>query len=199
MSKYSLSRALLEAAKDGSVDRVEILLDRGAEIDADGNKLDCEGGTALMWAIRMGAMDVVTLLLDRGADIHAQNEGALRCAVEWTNFDAINRLIGRGALIERVDIKDLENTIDHDYENDLSRLLVIFPHIQPKALLGFTIWYNSLNCASVLFSLGARPNLKQRLTMTEEMREIFSVHQQKNRLMKKQSVMAICTTIEPGL
>lgn len=56
------TEALVDAARNGNVDAVTLLLDEGADI----NGRTGGGGTALFFALRHP--DVVKLLLDRGAD-----------------------------------------------------------------------------------------------------------------------------------
>ncbi len=57
------------AAAVNCVDAIELLLARGANINA----ADGEGMTALMYAARMGFSGLVQLLLDRGADLDRMN------------------------------------------------------------------------------------------------------------------------------
>ncbi|KKZ68567.1 hypothetical protein EMCG_01016 [[Emmonsia] crescens] len=56
------------AAYFGRIDLVELLLDRGADINA-------AGGAALRAASCLGFEDIVELLIDRGADVNAVNPG----------------------------------------------------------------------------------------------------------------------------
>ncbi|KAA0170630.1 hypothetical protein FNF28_01392 [Cafeteria roenbergensis] len=57
--------ALIVAAEHGHKDTVELLLDRGADLEAT----DDDGSTALVFAASGGHKDTVELLLDRGADL----------------------------------------------------------------------------------------------------------------------------------
>ncbi|OWZ13574.1 hypothetical protein PHMEG_00013080 [Phytophthora megakarya] len=59
--------ALHEAARNGMVDVVSLLLDRGADMNASDNYC----WTVLHVAAKSGSVDVVSLLLDRGADMNA--------------------------------------------------------------------------------------------------------------------------------
>ncbi|KAA0145905.1 hypothetical protein FNF29_08348 [Cafeteria roenbergensis] len=61
--------AVIKAAIAGHKDTMELLLDRGADLDAK----DHSGNTALLVAADRGHKDTVELLLDRGADLEAKN------------------------------------------------------------------------------------------------------------------------------
>ncbi|KAA0145852.1 hypothetical protein FNF31_07940 [Cafeteria roenbergensis] len=69
--------ALVRAACGGHKDTVELLLDRGANLEAK----DFFDGTALVQAARGGHKDTVELLLDRGANLEAN--GLVSAAVVW--------------------------------------------------------------------------------------------------------------------
>ena len=61
--------ALIEASVNGHANIVSLLLDSGADVNANIN-----GTTALMWASINGCEANVKLLLDRGADVNAIDE-----------------------------------------------------------------------------------------------------------------------------
>ena len=91
---------LFRACSDGDVDRVRILLDHGANVNAR----EEEGETPLMYAAVQDKTDVMQLLLDRGADINAASingETALMRAVGVKRYDASDLLLQRGADIEK--------------------------------------------------------------------------------------------------
>ncbi len=60
--------ALMTAVRNGKIDAIALLLDRGAVLDARDPEFE---QTALMMAVREGYPDVVALLIERGADIDA--------------------------------------------------------------------------------------------------------------------------------
>ncbi|MEI7532949.1 MAG: ankyrin repeat domain-containing protein [Verrucomicrobiae bacterium] len=57
---------LIEAAKAGTLSKVQSALDNGANV----NGTDLKGITALMYAGIKGHWDIVKLLLDKGADVN---------------------------------------------------------------------------------------------------------------------------------
>jgi ankyrin repeat protein len=62
---------LMLAAKNGHVDAVKLLLDRGAQVNARNPEMpdSKRGMTALMLAAQQGHDEVVRMLLERGADV----------------------------------------------------------------------------------------------------------------------------------
>ena len=68
------STALHWAASNGNMNIVEILLDRGIDI----NSKDTYGNTALHYAAMNGKMNIVEILVDRGIDINSKNN------IGWT-------------------------------------------------------------------------------------------------------------------
>ncbi|KAA0153563.1 hypothetical protein FNF29_02952 [Cafeteria roenbergensis] len=90
------STALVLAAERGHKDTVELLLDRGADIEVK----DRYGSTALVLAAERGHKDTVELLLDRGADIEVKDRygsTALMFAAECGHKDTVELLLDRGA------------------------------------------------------------------------------------------------------
>jgi ankyrin repeat protein len=76
---------LKQAAELGHVDIVALLLDRGADIEAE----DDLGQRPLQCAARFGQTEVVRLLLDRGADLNA---------VDWSGQTALSNAAIEGHL-----------------------------------------------------------------------------------------------------
>ena len=70
-----LNQKLIDAANNGNINEVALLLDRGADIHAEKDE-------ALRLAAYNGHTETVALLLDRGADIHAEKDEALRWATK---------------------------------------------------------------------------------------------------------------------
>ena len=64
-----LNSELRDASRDGDIDRVMSLIDRGADIHSRGNY----GETSLHYACDSGQTAVASLLLERGADIRSRD------------------------------------------------------------------------------------------------------------------------------
>jgi uncharacterized protein len=89
--------ALMLAAAKGHTETVDLLLDRGASIEA---KSAVDGRTALMLAAAKGHTETVGMLLDRGASIEATcNDGgtALIISAENGHIPVVFMLLDRGA------------------------------------------------------------------------------------------------------
>ena len=107
--------ALLLAAETGHLSIVELLLNRGADIDAT----DEQGRTALFLATERGHVDIVSLLLEKGCDtevtddLHGQTP-LLRCASSgYTDMCAV--LLDHGA---DPFYQDMEGRTAHDLALD---------------------------------------------------------------------------------
>ncbi|GAB1312302.1 Ankyrin repeat-containing domain protein [Madurella fahalii] len=91
--RYSWERA---AASEGYNDIVEILLEKGADVNAQGGYY----GTALQAAASEGDNDIVEILLEKGADVNAQGGEygtALQAAAFGGDNDIVERLLEKGA------------------------------------------------------------------------------------------------------
>lgn len=87
---------LLLAVQKKNLEMASLLLDHGADVDAQGHK----GATALIIAVNLDRRDMVGLLLSKGADINAQMDDgktALMWAVLHRNKDMVSLLISLGA------------------------------------------------------------------------------------------------------
>ena len=86
----------------GYRDVAELLIDRGAEVNATND----DDWTALTIAAIDGHRDVVELLIDRGADVNAtdgQGQTALMFAANKGHRDVVELLIDRGADVNVTD------------------------------------------------------------------------------------------------
>jgi ankyrin repeat protein len=87
---------LVLAARDGHIDTVKALLDKGADVNAKADK----GFTALQAAAASGHTEIVRLLLARGADVNAVGffgSNPLRIAAWNGHFDTVRTLLAQGA------------------------------------------------------------------------------------------------------
>jgi ankyrin repeat protein len=98
-----LPKSLTTDAQIDEMKMSELLLDKGADINAKDNQY---GDTALTHMALLGFTNVVMLLLDRGADINAKNnngETALSCAVDVGETNTVKLLLAWRADINTVD------------------------------------------------------------------------------------------------
>lgn len=86
---------LMLAAHVGPVAMVDLLLDKGAEIEGT----DDIGATALMFAAEMGRVEIINRLVDRGADVNSgwPCDTALHRASENRHTEAVTCLLSHGA------------------------------------------------------------------------------------------------------
>lgn len=70
---YQGTTALHNAAFNGRLEVIELLLAHGAALDP----LDSDGGTPLHWAVGNGQSEVIRLLVGRGADVNRKNNAGL--------------------------------------------------------------------------------------------------------------------------
>ena len=77
---------LLTAARAGSTDLVQTLVEKGANVNAK----DDMGRTALMWAANNGASDIVQFLLSNGAEVNAKDHTG-KTALLWTTSRPFDR------------------------------------------------------------------------------------------------------------
>ena len=92
----TLNADLRTAAREGNTGTVELLLDRGANIEAK----DRWGQTPLLLAAWRGNTETVELLLDRGANIEAKDIRGLTpllLAAKEGNTETVELLLDRGA------------------------------------------------------------------------------------------------------
>jgi ankyrin repeat protein len=86
--------ALIEAAKEGRVDDMRTLLDRGVDVNCR-----CpQGGTPLGWALRKGRGKGAALLIERGADVNDKVAPPLILTAQWNpRNEFVTLLLEHGA------------------------------------------------------------------------------------------------------
>jgi ankyrin repeat protein len=103
VSKGSFGTALQEASSGGHEKLVQILLDKGADMNAQHGSL----GTALQAASRGGHEKVVQMLLDKGADVNAQGglfNTALQAASWGGHEKVVQTLLDKGADVNALSV-----------------------------------------------------------------------------------------------
>ncbi|MFC1834464.1 ankyrin repeat domain-containing protein [Thermodesulfobacteriota bacterium] len=96
------NEALLGACRLGDPKKVELLLSKGADINAK----DEEGDTPLMAALNANKLSVVELLISKGADLEAKNKNdanALHLASLEGDESLVELLLSKGADIDAKD------------------------------------------------------------------------------------------------
>jgi len=94
--KANLNKCLFGAAKEGDLDAVKSLIEKGADINAK----DSDGRTPLMYASSYGYTEIVKLLIEKGAYVDAKDPKgwtSLMYAVFDGNTETVKLLIEKGA------------------------------------------------------------------------------------------------------
>ena len=90
---------LLMATDKGRTDVVQLLLERGAQVDLQDN----DGLTALIWANVRGHTEIVNVLLERGAQVDLQNNVGWTALMMASGTEIVEVLLERGAQIDLLD------------------------------------------------------------------------------------------------
>lgn len=104
-SRSNLSHSLILGAACGSSKVLDLLINCGADVNAQGGQF----GNALQAAARGGHGEIVKLLLDRGADVNAQGGlfgSALQAAVQRGYKSIMQLLLERGAHSDAINTAD---------------------------------------------------------------------------------------------
>ena len=115
---------LMYAAEIGSVDAMRLLLDHGADVNAQ----NAFGSTALMWSASDPAK--VRLLLDRGAQVNtvAKSGRTALIIAAFTNPSAqvVRLLLAKGAKVDVMDVRHVTpmNAATFGNDTDTVRLLI---------------------------------------------------------------------------
>ncbi len=100
-SSSRLNEQLLQAAEQGSLNEVKMLLAKGAELNAKDNR----GRTALMMAVLRKKPDIVKFLIDRGTDVKAKDKDGqtvLSLALGKNQPEIVQYLKAHGAKLPKV-------------------------------------------------------------------------------------------------
>ncbi len=129
---------LLQAAENGSVNRVQALLDAGIPVES----CDRYGCTALMIAAQTGSTELIELLLQAGAKIEASDgKTALMNAASEGHIAAVKKLLDAGAVV------------DAKWEGNMTD--------SGMTALEVAVWGGHLAVAEMLLNAGADPKAGQ--------------------------------------
>lgn len=164
--------ALVWAARNGKTDLINLLLNRGADVNA----ITKDGFTALVHAIDNKHVETAHLLLQRGADpdlIEAGCSPALPTAAGYGFVNLVKAILERGANINAVDDvghKALCNAVANNQSEVLVLLLenaldvnAICPGLAEWPPLHFAAQADALECARILIDHGANIDAKDSL------------------------------------
>ena len=96
MNQEELNQKLIEHAKEGKLDLVKFLVEKGTDIHV-------QDVYSLKYASCFGYLELVQYLVEQGADIHTENNCALRWATENNHLDVVKYLVEKGADIHVLD------------------------------------------------------------------------------------------------
>ncbi|MCR4623154.1 MAG: ankyrin repeat domain-containing protein [Alphaproteobacteria bacterium] len=138
--KDGISKALTIATRKGYFDVVKLLIEKGADINAE----DSFGCTALMEACSCGHFDIAKLLIENGADVNVKDEILRVTALMLAN----NKNRSEEDCIKIMKLL-IENGADTEVENKLTRTVLLQAAIEGRFdIVKFLI----KNGANILFA-----------------------------------------------
>jgi len=162
---------LQRAAQNNNKDMVEMLIAKGADVNAK----DKDGNTPLQRAAQHNRKDVAELLIAKGADVNAKDKDGntpLQRAAQHNRKDVAELLIAKGADVNaKYNAKNKEDyTLLHwaaqNNSKDVAELLIVKgADVNAKEKDGYTpllqaAWYNRKEVAELLIAKGADVNAK---------------------------------------
>lgn len=166
-------------------------------IAGQGANIHSRENYAVRRAASLGDLETLHFFMKLGANIYDRNGQILLSAGLNGHVDVVKYLVERGVSAEGLGNQDFVRLILKGEPRGLHVLLSICPHIQPQSLIETAVENNAIACAKVLLELGAKPNL--RLKMSDEMKDLFISHQQKTTLSHKIKSVGAAHDMELGL
>lgn len=153
---------LMEAAWNGYLDIVRLLVEKGANVNA----IDDEGGTALMLACKNCHLGVTKVLLDRGANVNAVkfDDGwtSIFFASENGYAEIVQELINRGADVNATDHENWTPLMEASIEGHTAIAMTLIENganINASTNDGWTplmlsrfVWHESIKALSIFLS-----------------------------------------------
>lgn len=102
----SLNDQLIYYAEKGRLEKVNELIHRGAQIDAEDN-------SALIKAAFKSHLDVVCRLIELGADVNTRESKPLRVAAELGNLEVVKIMIEAGANVDACNNQALRSATEY--------------------------------------------------------------------------------------
>ncbi len=156
---------LMYAAEIGSVDAMRLLLDRGADVNAQ----NAFGSTALMWSVSDPAK--VRLLLDRGAQVNTAAKSGRTALIiaAFTNpsADVVRLLLAKGAQVNVMDRRHVTPMNGATFGNDTATVRLLLEAgadiDTPDTFIGLTPLMNAagnrnVQAVKLLLAKGAKVN-----------------------------------------
>ena len=156
---------LMYAAEIGSVDAMRLLLDRGADVNAQ----NAFGSTALMWSVSDAAK--VRLLLDRGAQVNTAAKSGRTALIiaAFTNPSAevVRLLLAKGAKVDVMDLRHVTPLNAATFGNDTATVRLLLEAgadiDTPDTFIGLTPLMNAagnrnVEAVKLLVAKGAKVN-----------------------------------------
>jgi len=156
---------LMYAAEIGSVEAMHLLLDRGADVNAQ----NAFGSTALMWSVSDPAK--VRLLLDRGAQVNTAAKSGrtalIIAAFTDPSAEVVRLLLAKGAKVDVMDLRHVTPMNAATFGNDTATVRLLLEAgadiDTPDTFIGLTPLMNAagnrnLDAVKLLLAKGAKLN-----------------------------------------
>jgi len=166
--------ALMVAAKQGNKERIQALIEQGAEV----NRSNRNGGTPIMYGALSGETETVSLLLEHGAKVNAVAENgwtALMIASVKGYVDVARLLLEHGAEPNQADVYSWTPLMRAVYEQRLPMVRLLAGHERTRVnqrgengvtALHLAVVKSNMDIVKLLLSHGADPAVADNLDRT---------------------------------